>query len=76
MFNPGLCSTLLDHVRSLGHDVTRFCFRDYRTGRLMVFLEAIAAADGRTFIVRAPVDEEYEAIIELCQMAGIDWMDG
>lgn len=72
-----LSTVLLDHVRGLGYHVGRTHYNDIRLGGLlMVCLDAVDTLDGFNWIVRAPADQEYAAIIALCKMAGIDLMDG
>jgi hypothetical protein len=42
----------------------------------MVCLDAVDTLDGHAFIVRAPVERESDALIELCRVVGVDLMDG
>lgn len=70
MHSPRLYAVLLDHIQGLGYHVGRVCYCDIRLGCPMVCL------DDRAFIVRAPVEREYDGLIELCRVVGIDLMDG
>ncbi len=38
----------------------------------MVCLDAVDTLDGHAFIVRAPVEREYDCLSELCRVIGID----
>lgn len=76
MHNPQLCSVLLDHIRGLGYHVGRACYCDIRLGCLMLCIDATDTLDGHSFVVRAPVDQEYDGIMELCKALAIDLSDG
>ncbi|MBE7508250.1 MAG: hypothetical protein HS101_18465 [Planctomycetia bacterium] len=76
MHNPRLCSVLLDHIRGLGYHVCRACYCDIRLGHLMICLDAVDTLDGHSWVVRAPVEREYDGIMELCKVLAIDLEDG